>query len=47
LAFLFMLTKVNKFGNRTEVEQPPHDSSPRRVGSVAMVFPMKPNAREP
>jgi len=35
------LTKINKFGNRTEVEQPLHDSSQRRIGSIAMVFPYK------
>jgi hypothetical protein len=35
------LTKINKLGNRTEVEQPLHDASQRRIGSIAMVFPYK------
>jgi len=35
------LTKISQFGNRTEVEQPLHDSSQRRIGAIAMVFPYK------
>ena len=35
------LAKVNKFGNRFEVEQLLHDASQRRIGTIAMVFPHK------
>ena len=33
--------KINEFGNRTEVEQPLHDVSQRRIGVIAMVFAYK------
>jgi hypothetical protein len=35
------LTRISQFGNRTEVKQPLHDSSQRRIGAIAMVFPYK------
>ena len=35
------LAKINEFGNRTEVEQPLHDVSQRRIGVIAMVFAYK------